>query len=519
MQRELGHLVDGLPHVLVADPQELALDDHVADDQHAAGLELAERAEREQHRGLHLDGQDAALGPAAREARIGLVEDVARHDLADANRLAEVLRQVHRLVDEAEVGGRRVRLAEHVVRRGRVGGGRRDRDHEVAHRHVGLEAAAGADAHDLLDAELDELLDHDRRRGAAHAARLHGDGLAVERSGVAEHPALAVPLDDVVEERLGDVLRPERVAGEEAGFGVVAGVGTNVNWHARKPRAFRVKCTSRSCAEPMCLEFASMRANLIEPTIDQILRYCAEAPVERVFLEDVARRAQGRFAALADGDEELTALCHLGSNVVPSGAGCGAFAELTAQVGSADADRGGRSRLRSLGRGPQEAAAAPRRPAGSARLRDHRCRHRPGDTGLRPATVADLDLLLPSCAAAHHEELGVDPLRRDADGFRWRTRTQIEEGRSWLWVEDGVIRFKAEASAWTPRRGAAPAGVDRSARPPAGLRGRALRDLIRLLLERTPTVCLFVRAENAPAIRLYESVGMHHVLDYRSVLL
>ena len=35
-------------------------------------------------------------------------------------------------------------------------------------------------------------------------------------------------------------------------------------------------------------------------------------------------------------------------------------------------------------------------------------------------------------------------------GFRWRTRTQIEEGRSWLWAEDGVIRFKAEASAWTP---------------------------------------------------------------------
>ena len=58
--------------------------------------------------------------------------------------------------------------------------------------------------------------------------------------------------------------------------------------------------------------------------------------------------------------------------------------------------------------------------------------------------------------------------------------------------------------------------------PPArrqGFAGRGLRDLIRLLLEGTPTVCLFVRAENWPAIRLYESVGMQHVLDYRSVLL
>ena len=47
----------------------------------------------------------------------------------------------------------------------------------------------------------------------------------------------------------------------------------------------------------------------------------------------------------------------------------------------------------------------------------------------------------------------------------------------------------------------------------------ALRDLLRLLLERVPRVCLFVRADNGEAIRLYERVGMEHVLDYRSVLL
>ncbi len=142
-----------------------------------------------------------------------------------------------------------------------------------------------------------------------------------------------------------------------------------------------------------------------------------------------------------------------------------------------------------------------------------------GGTGLRPATLADVDLLVPSCAAAHHEELAVDPLRRDPGGFRWRTRAQVEEGRSWLWAVDGLIRFKAEASAWTP---SAVQLQQVWTDPPArrqGFAGRALRDLIRLLLDGTPTVCLFVRSENAPAIRLYESVGMHHVLDYRSVLL
>ena len=48
---------------------------------------------------------------------------------------------------------------------------------------------------------------------------------------------------------------------------------------------------------------------------------------------------------------------------------------------------------------------------------------------------------------------------------------------------------------------------------------RALADLIRLLLDDVPTVCLFVRRENLAAIGLYETVGMRQVLAYRSVLL
>ena len=125
---------------------------------------------------------------------------------------------------------------------------------------------------------------------------------------------------------------------------------------------------------------------------------------------------------------------------------------------------------------------------------------------------------MPACAAAHELELGIDPLARDAEAFRWRTATQIDDGRSWLWVEDGVIRFKAEASAWTPAAvQVAQVWVDPAARG-RGFAARALRDLCRLLLARTPTVTLFVRSENAPAIALYESIGMRKVLEYRSLL-
>jgi predicted GNAT family acetyltransferase len=45
-----------------------------------------------------------------------------------------------------------------------------------------------------------------------------------------------------------------------------------------------------------------------------------------------------------------------------------------------------------------------------------------------------------------------------------------------------------------------------------------MRDLCRLLLERASAVCLFVRPENAPAIRVYEAIGMRHTISYRSLL-
>jgi predicted GNAT family acetyltransferase len=46
-----------------------------------------------------------------------------------------------------------------------------------------------------------------------------------------------------------------------------------------------------------------------------------------------------------------------------------------------------------------------------------------------------------------------------------------------------------------------------------------MRDLCRLLLDYAASVCLFVRAENAPAIHVYEAIGMRRVLTYRSVIL
>jgi uncharacterized protein len=264
-----------------------------------------------------------------------------------------------------------------------------------------------------------------------------------------------------------------------------------------------------------CHDWAMTR--LVDPTREQVLDYCAEDPVERVFLEDVARRGLGRFRALEDGKGRLSALCHFGANLVPSGRGCDAFADAA----------GGSTPRMVIGdeRAVDDLWAAAG--AGFPAPRDDRrgepvyAIHEvpaPGETGLRAATLDDLDLLVPACAAAYREEIGLDPVELDPDGYRWRTRAQIEEGRSWIWVEQGVIRFKAEASAWTPSAvQVQQVWVDPASRG-RGDAQRGMRDLVRLLLRDTPCVCLFVRPENGAAIRVYEAIGMQRAGTYRSLL-
>jgi len=252
------------------------------------------------------------------------------------------------------------------------------------------------------------------------------------------------------------------------------------------------------------------------PGLDEILAFCAEDPIERVFLEDVARRRRGRLAGLHDG-RRLSALCYVGTNIVPSGRGTNAFADIALAarprmiVGEDQAV--GELWEAIGGRLPTPRADRPGQPVYV--LEDALLE---AGTGIRPATSDDLSLLVPASAQAFLEEVGVDAYARDPDLFTARTRTQIEEGRSWLWEEEGRILFKAEASAWTPRAvQLQQVWVDPEVRG-RGYGKRGLAALCALLLERVPAVCLFVRPENAPAIALYESIGMRKMGTFRSLI-
>src|SRR3954452_8432186 len=138
-------------------------------------------------------------------------------------------------------------------------------------------------------------------------------------------------------------------------------------------------------SESLCDDGA---VDTFEPSLREILDFCAKDPVERVFLEDVARRGLGRFTAVGENGA-LSALCHVGANVVPSGVGCAAFGRAAAS-----------SRARML-IGEERAvgelwdAASPRMPT----PRENRPGQpvytieqppEAGDTELREATLADL---------------------------------------------------------------------------------------------------------------------------------
>jgi uncharacterized protein len=251
------------------------------------------------------------------------------------------------------------------------------------------------------------------------------------------------------------------------------------------------------------------------PALEDILAFCAEDPVERVFLEDVARRGLGRFAALEERGRTV-AICHVGANLVPSGTGTAAFAPLAEGeprmiVGEERAVDELWDALRS--RLPVPLDDRPGQPVYV--LEDE---PPPGETELRAATLDDLDVLVPTSAAAYLEEVGVDAHARDPALFEWRTRAQVEQGRSWLWRRDGHVLFKAEASAWTPHAVQLQQVWVEPEHRGRGYARRGLADLCRLLLAQTPIVCLFVRPENEPAIRLYEGIGMRRTGTYRSLI-
>ncbi|HUJ14536.1 MAG TPA: GNAT family N-acetyltransferase [Thermoanaerobaculia bacterium] len=136
----------------------------------------------------------------------------------------------------------------------------------------------------------------------------------------------------------------------------------------------------------------------------------------------------------------------------------------------------------------------------------------------RFSTPRDLDALVPACAAMHKEEVGIDPLERDAIGYRERIRELVEKKRSIIRVDNGHIAAKCEFSAVTPDA-VQLMGVwtDPSLRR-RGFGRALLREVCGHLARKGKSVTLFVNDFNRPAIALYESLGFRQIGVNRALI-
>ncbi len=140
-------------------------------------------------------------------------------------------------------------------------------------------------------------------------------------------------------------------------------------------------------------------------------------------------------------------------------------------------------------------------------------------SNLRPATIRDLDLLTPVHAQMALEESGTDPMDQDAAGFCDRYARRIEQGRTWVLVEDGKLLFKADVVAETPETTYIEGVWVHSEKRGQGYGRRCMSQLARMLLWRTKSICLFVNDENEGAQTFYKQSGYHLRAIYDTIFL
>ena len=126
---------------------------------------------------------------------------------------------------------------------------------------------------------------------------------------------------------------------------------------------------------------------------------------------------------------------------------------------------------------------------------------------LRPATLADLDLVASVNALMIYDESGVNPLARDPDGFRARLARRIEQGRVWVWAEGGRLIFKADVMSDTPEAVYLEGVYVRPDERGKGYGRRCLSQLGRALLARSGSVCLVVNEQNKDAQEFFFKAG------------
>lgn len=140
-------------------------------------------------------------------------------------------------------------------------------------------------------------------------------------------------------------------------------------------------------------------------------------------------------------------------------------------------------------------------------------------TGLRQATLDDLDSIVAANAEMARLESGSDPLERDPKGFRSRTACRILRGRNWVWRQNGRLLFKADIIAETPEAVYLEGIYVGPAERGKGNGSLCLAQLGRILLRKSASVSLTLNALRLENLNFYQNVGFRLRSYYDTIYL
>lgn len=138
---------------------------------------------------------------------------------------------------------------------------------------------------------------------------------------------------------------------------------------------------------------------------------------------------------------------------------------------------------------------------------------------LRQATVEELELVMPIQAELAFAESGVNPMDVDPEGFRQRCLRRIEQGRTWVVIENGLLIFKADVISKTPEVIYLEGVWLREDQRKQNAGTRFMSELMRRLLEDTKSICLLVNETNTWAQGFYRKCGFNFRATYETIFL
>lgn len=143
--------------------------------------------------------------------------------------------------------------------------------------------------------------------------------------------------------------------------------------------------------------------------------------------------------------------------------------------------------------------------------------------GLRRATVADYDALLPAAVHMFKGEVGYDPMVHGREAYEDRLIHLVRQGRSYVQygIVEGksVIVFKAEVGIVGGRVAQVQGVWTHPAVRGRGLGTASMAALVRQVrADHAPTVSLYVNDFNEAALRTYQAVGFERVGEFATVM-